>query len=90
MSAGSMFGVLGALLTAAESALGAKVRVRVEQDLLPVYVAVSDAGGTCGHRHKALAAAERCAQARGRRGGSWVAQAASQGPRLRWGVSSRG
>ena len=45
MSAGSMFGVLGALLTAAESALGAKVRVRVEQDLLPVYVAVSDAGG---------------------------------------------
>ncbi len=90
MSMMNVFGVLGTLLSAAEDALGAKARVRVEQDLLPVYVAVSSTGSTCGHRHKALTAAQRCAQSRGRRGGAWTAQAMPAGPRLRWGVSSRG
>ena len=89
MSVGSMFGVLGAVLAAVEGALNAKVRVRVEQDLLPTYVVVSGTGGTCGHRHKALQAAERCAQARSRRGGVWAVQALPQGPHLHWRVASR-
>ena len=89
MSAGSMFGVLGAVLAAVEGALNAKVRVRVEQDLLPTYVVVSGTGDTCGHRHKARPAAERCAQSRSRKGGGWVVQATPQGPHLHWRIGSR-
>lgn len=83
------FNLIGLLISGVESALNANVRARVEQDLTPVYVAVSSTGRTCGHRHKKLQAAERCAAAKNRKGGVWTAQATSAGLRLRWGLSSR-
>ncbi len=83
------FGVFGALVSAVERTLGAKVRLRAEQDLLPIYAAVCGTE-SCGHRHQSQRAAERCAAARSRRGGAWVVQASPRGPRLRWSVSSQG
>jgi hypothetical protein len=78
----------GLLVSVVERVLGAKVRLRAEQDLLPVYVAVSPSG-SCGHRHQSAQAAARCAAVQGRRGGAWAVQAVPGGPRLRWGVTSR-
>lgn len=89
MAYNSGLNLIGILLSGVETAINAKVRVRVEQDLVPTYTVVSSTGASCGHQHKQRNAAERCAAAKNRKGGNWSVQATTVGPRLRWGLSSR-